>query len=78
MDDALKTARAGGLRVSFRAMSQFRYAVVLCLLPLLLGCGRTGHVSGIRGIVTYEGPDTDTPISMKPPCLVLVAAPCSN
>jgi plastocyanin len=37
--------------------------IVLCAFVLLAGCGKGG--TGIRGTVTYEGPDTDTPLSMQ-------------
>ncbi|HEY2290383.1 MAG TPA: carboxypeptidase regulatory-like domain-containing protein [Thermoanaerobaculia bacterium] len=48
----------------------------LCALPLLAGCGRSG-TSGVQGRVTYEGPDTDQPISMQgdPACAALHPQP---
>jgi len=51
---------------------------VLCLL-LMAGCGRSGS-SGIRGTVTYEGPDTDTPVSMQgdPACAALHPQPVDS
>ena len=61
-------------------MSKIRYAVVLCLLPLLAGCGRTGNVSGVQGTVTYAGPDTDPPVSMQgdPSCAGLHPEPVDS
>ena len=58
-------------------MSKIRHAVLLCLLLLLAGCGRTGNVSGVQGTMTYEGPDTDRPISMQgdPTCAALHPQP---
>ena len=45
--------------------------IVLCGFVLLAGCGKGS--TGIRGTVTYEGPDTDTPLSMQgdPTCAAL-------
>jgi plastocyanin len=37
---------------------------ILCAFLLLAGCGPKGSPE-IRGMVTYEGPDTDTPLSMQ-------------
>jgi plastocyanin len=61
-------------------MSRIRYAAVLCLLPLLAGCGRAGNVSGVQGTVTYAGPDTDQPISMQgdPTCAALHPRPVDS
>jgi plastocyanin len=50
--------------------------LALCALPLLAGCGGSGP-AGIRGTVTYAGPDTDKPISMQgdPTCAGLHPTP---
>lgn len=53
--------------------SRIRYAIVLGLL--LTGC--SSRPSGVKGTVTYEGPDTDKPVSMQgdPTCAGLHAQP---
>jgi plastocyanin len=45
--------------------------LALCAI-LSVGCGRSGP-TGIQGTVTYEGPDTDKPISMQgdPACAAM-------
>jgi len=60
-------------------MSRFWYLLTLCALPLLAGCGGSGP-GGIRGTVTYTGPDTDRPISMQgdPACAGLYPEPIDS
>jgi plastocyanin len=50
--------------------------LALCALLLSAGCGGSG-TSGVRGTVTYTGPDTDQPISMQgdPACAALHPQP---
>ncbi|HET9212083.1 MAG TPA: carboxypeptidase regulatory-like domain-containing protein [Thermoanaerobaculia bacterium] len=59
-------------------MSKILLALALCL-PLLAGCGRSG-ASGVQGTVTYEGPDTDQPVSMQgdPSCAGLHPEPVDS
>jgi len=56
-----------------------RFGWCLLSLPLLLGCSGSGP-GGIRGIVTYAGPDTDKPISMlgDPTCASLHPVPVES
>ena len=56
-----------------------RCLLALCALPLLAGCGGSGP-GGIRGTVTYAGPDTDRPISMQgdPACAGLYPEPVDS
>ncbi|HTG35724.1 MAG TPA: carboxypeptidase regulatory-like domain-containing protein [Thermoanaerobaculia bacterium] len=56
-----------------------RCLLALCALPLLAGCGGSGP-GGIRGTVTYAGPDTDQPISMQgdPACAGLYPEPVDS
>jgi plastocyanin len=60
-------------------MSRFGYLLTLCALPLLAGCGGS-RPGGIRGTVTYAGPDTDRPISMQgdPTCAGLHPTPVDS
>ena len=53
--------------------------LALCALPLLAGCGDSGP-GGIRGTVTYTGPDPDQPISMQgdPACAALHPEPVDS
>jgi plastocyanin len=53
--------------------------LALCAVPLLAGCGGSGP-GGIRGTVTYAGPDTGKPISMQgdPTCASLRPAPVES
>jgi plastocyanin len=53
--------------------------LALCALSLLAGCGASGP-GGIRGTVTYKGPDTDRPISMQgdPTCADMHPTPVDS
>lgn len=57
-------------------MSRKIQGCLLALCVLLAGCGGS-RAGGIRGTVTYEGPDTDKPVSMQgdPTCASLHPVP---